>query len=218
MSEVIPLAKAQGQLIKFENELRKGGVIVLPVEGSYVYLADAFNHGAVKRIHELRGDTEGIACGVAIGSLDTLSGICSTVNENVKKLANEFWPGLLTLFMQPNTALTWNLGDNGSLGEFAVRIPNSNIVIELANKIGPLAIASAALAGRGPARKLDEVGALIGEINFYIDGGDLPEVGSSTVVRAKVIGLSDLEIVRVGAISLQELQKVLPEISLVEPS
>ena len=50
MSEVIPLESALTEIAKLENEIRKGGVIVLPIEGSYVYVADAFNSNAVKKI------------------------------------------------------------------------------------------------------------------------------------------------------------------------
>lgn len=214
MSEVIPFEMALDEIAKLENEIRKGGVIVIPVEGSYVYLADAFNIGAVKRIHELRGDEPGVALGVAIGKVETLSGISASNSDEFKKLANKFWPGLLTLYVQPNASLHWDLGDGNSLGEFAVRIPDSTILITLANNIGPLAMASAALANKGAAKNLDQVSALLSEINFYVDAGGLAESELSTIVRAKVIGAPELEVVRIGAISLKQLQDAIPSISL----
>lgn len=218
MSEVIPIDQALNEIAKLENEIRKGGVIVLPVEGSYLYVCDSFNINAVKRLHELRGDEEGVATSVAIGSPATLSGISANLTSELQKLADIHWPGLLTLYIQPNSALAWDLGDGGTLGEFAVRIPDSETLITLAKNIGPLAISSAALAGRGAAKSLDEVSALLGEINFYVDGGELSQSPLSTIVRAKVIGLSELEVVRVGAISLEELQATIPGISLAKPS
>jgi tRNA threonylcarbamoyl adenosine modification protein (Sua5/YciO/YrdC/YwlC family) len=216
MSEVIPLNIAITELAKLENELRKGGVIVLPVEGSYVYVADAFNTNAVKKIHELRGDEEGIATSVVIGRPETLNGIGNGITAEISKIAEKFWPGLLTIYIQPNSALAWDLGDGGELGEFAVRIPNSELLISLAKNIGPLAIASAANSGLGAARNLDEVGALIGDINFYVDAGLLESAPLSTVIRSKVIGLPELEVLRIGAISLEELQGQVPGISMVE--
>jgi tRNA threonylcarbamoyl adenosine modification protein (Sua5/YciO/YrdC/YwlC family) len=217
MSELIPLSNALTELAKLENELRKGGVVVLPVEGSYIYVADAFNTSAVKKIHELRGDEEGVATSVAIGKAETLTGIANGVTEEILKIANLFWPGLLTIYIQPNSALAWDLGDGGELGEFAVRIPDSEILIALAKNIGPLAIASAAKSGQGAAGNLNEV-VDIEEINFYVDGGPLVEAPLSTVIRSKVIGLSELEVVRVGAISLEQLQDAVPGISMGELS
>ena len=218
MSEVIPLESALTEIAKLENEIRKGGVIVLPIEGSYVYVADAFNLNAVRRIHQLRGDSEGTAASVTIGKVETLVGIGSNISEEILKIARKFWPGLFTIYIQPNSSLTWDLGDGGELGEFAVRIPNSELLIELAKNIGPLATASAANSGLGAARNLDEVGALVGEINFYVHGGQLPNSPLSTVIRSKVIGLPELEVVRVGAISLEEIRLEVPEITLVEHS
>lgn len=216
MSEVIPLSNALSDMAKLENELRKGGVVVLPVEGSYIYVADAFNSNAVKKIHELRGDEEGIATSVAIGKAETLNGIANGVTEEILKIAEKFWPGLLTIYIQPNSALAWDLGDGGELGEFAVRIPDSELLIALAKNIGPLATASAANSGMGAARNLDEVGAMIGEINFYVDGGLLEATPLSTVIRSKVIGQAELEVARVGAISLEQLQREVPGITVVE--
>ena len=218
MSEVIPLESALTEIAKLENEIRKGGVIVLPIEGSYVYVADAFNSNAVKKIHQLRGASEGTAAGVTIGKIETLVGIGNNIPDEILKVARKFWPGLLTIYIQPNSSLAWDLGDGGELGEFAVRIPNSDLLIELAKNIGPLATASAANSGLGAARNLDEVGALAGEINFYVDGGQLPISPLSTVIRSKVIGLPELEVVRVGAISLEEIRVEVPEITLVEHS
>ena len=56
MAQVIPQSAALENLAQLENELRKGGVVVLPIEGSYIYVADAFNLSAVEKIHILRGD------------------------------------------------------------------------------------------------------------------------------------------------------------------
>ena len=71
MSELIPAEDALAQIAKIENEIRKGGVIVLPIPGSYIYLVDAFNPLAVKKMHQLRGAEEGIAASVAIGKAST---------------------------------------------------------------------------------------------------------------------------------------------------
>jgi tRNA threonylcarbamoyl adenosine modification protein (Sua5/YciO/YrdC/YwlC family) len=214
MAQVIPQSAALENLAQLENDLRKGGVVVLPIEGSYIYVADAFNVSAVEKIHNLRGDESGTACAVAIGKIETLSGISSSVIPEIELLAKNFWPGLLTLMVQPNPALTWDLGDSGELGEFAVRIPDSKVLQELAKNIGPLAYASAAHLNRGAAKDLSEVSAINNEVAFYIDGGKLDSAPPTTVLRAKVIGKPGLEVTRLGAISLDKLRELLPDLSL----
>ena len=215
MSELISTEDALAQIAKIENEIRKGGVIVLPIPGSYIYLVDAFNPVAVKKMHQLRGAEEGVAASVVIGKAATLNGIAKS-NSEIVSLANKFWPGPLTILVEPNPALSWNLGDDGELGEFAVQIPNSELLLTLANNIGPLAFASAAAAGKGAAKSLDDVSALIEEIAIYVDNGSIPTSEKTTVVRSKDIGSKGVEIVRIGAISLGQIQEIIPEISLAE--
>ena len=215
MAEIISLAEAGANLAKLENEIRKGGVLVLPMEGSYIYLADAFNITAVQKIHELRGDEPGTSCAVALGKAETLNGITPALSQELSLLIKKYWPGPLTLLVPPNPALNWDLGDHGDLGEFAVRIPNSFLIQDLAKNIGPLAFASAAHNGRGAARDLGEVSAIGDEIAIYIDGGNLEVSDPSTVVRVKIIGVGGVEVLRVGGISLAQLRDFIPEISVV---
>ena len=214
MAEVLKVDEAIENIAKVENEIRKGGIVVVPIENGYVYLADAFNKNAVQKMHQLRGNPEGTSHGVLIAEALALTGISKHIPSTMQLLIDKFWPGPLTLYVQPNPALNWDLGDGGSLGEFAVRIPDSQIVQILSKNIGPLVFASASRAGNGQALNLDSIGAMPDEVALYVDGGELSNLKLSTVVRAKVIGESELEIVRIGAISLQQLQEILPEITL----
>ena len=46
--------------------LRDGKLIIAPIEHAYVFVADAFNHAAVKKIHLLRQDARGVAAQVLV--------------------------------------------------------------------------------------------------------------------------------------------------------
>jgi len=192
------------------GRISQGEVIIAPLESSYVFIGDAFNQRAVARIHELRGDAPGTACQVAMGSAATLQGITQQLPASLAELAREFWPGLLTLMVRPNAALQWDLGDGGALDTFAVRVPNQEFIREVISRVGPVAVASAAMSGRGAALSLDETSALPGEISLYIDGGKFERSLLSTVVAVTPTG--GVDCTRIGAISLEELRKVLPAI------
>ena len=43
------------------SALQEGKIIIAPLEHAYVFVADAFNHGALKKIHSIRGDDRGVA-------------------------------------------------------------------------------------------------------------------------------------------------------------
>ncbi|MSZ00042.1 MAG: hypothetical protein F2699_02720, partial [Actinobacteria bacterium] len=63
-----PRAKLTPVITKCVELLRDGKVLVMPLENGYVFVCDAFNHAAVQRIHILRGDEDGVACQVLVGS------------------------------------------------------------------------------------------------------------------------------------------------------
>ena len=132
--------------------IQRGEVVILPLEHSYVYACDAFSFAAVNRLHQLRNDPPGVAAQVLIGKARTLSGLAQGLTAGVTNLAEEFWPGLLTFNLPQNQSLSWDLGDGGHLKNFVVRMPNQTQTLEVLNATGPLAVASATLAGEAPVR------------------------------------------------------------------
>ena len=132
------------------SALKDGYVIVAPLEHSYALIADAFFHDAVRALHVLRGDALGVAAQVAIGNRDSIDGIARGISADARKLMENFWPGLLSLNLKPQAGLSWDLGDGNSLDQISVRIPNSEFILEVLKKSGPVAIASAALVGQSP--------------------------------------------------------------------
>ncbi len=221
MAEVIELDQIKDDPVQIEAAVEQvvaalgnSQIIVAAIEHSYVYACDAFDRDAVLRLHTLRGDDFGVAAQVMIGNVQTLEGIAQDVSEDISTLVARFWPGLLTLNMQPHSGLNWDLGDAQVLGEFAVRIPNRDFFRRVLQKSGPLAVSSAALAGRPPMLSIGGIAALYSDIGIYIDEGTLVSGPASTVIRHKVIGMDGgLEVSREGAISLAELQEVLPSIT-----
>jgi len=198
--------------------LNDGGIAVLAAEHGYVYACNAFDHEAVSGIHTLRGDPAYTACQVMVGKPDVLAGLSTDFDDEMKLLADAFWPGLLTLHLMPHYGLNWDLGDGGELSEFAVRVPGSELLRAVAESTGPLAIASAAIVGRPATREINFVPALESSIAIYVDEGTLPEGPASTVIRRSILGKSGgLEMTREGAISLGKLQATLPTLMAHAP-
>jgi L-threonylcarbamoyladenylate synthase len=191
--------------------LREGSLIIAPIEHAYVYVGDAFNHGAVKKIHQLRGDTRGTATQVMVAESKTIRGLTSEFSQTLENLSETFWPGLLTINIPPARGLVWDLGDERTLEEVAFRIPNEDFLREVARGSGPLAVASASLAGRPPTRKTSFFPALQSDYAALFDGGTLPEGPNSTVISIRDSGVT---LLREGAISLAELRQVTPNIAV----
>ena len=199
------------QVSKAVDALREGRLIIAPVEHAYVFVADAFNHGAVKKMHILRGDALGVAAQVIVGDIKTATGITKEFGPTTQSICERFWPGLLTLNIAPAQGLVWDLGDARSLEEIAIRVPDTNFLRKVAIEAGPLAIASANRAGMPPKRRGPLFPALDADYAYFFDAGELPEGPTSTVISVKSDGIT---LKRAGAISLAELRSVTPNIAV----
>lgn len=191
--------------------LRDGKLIIAPLEHGYVFVADAFNHGAVKKIHLLRQDARGVAAQVIVGDIKTVRGITREFGPTTTALCEKFWPGLLTINIPPAQGLVWDLGDERTLDEISIRVPAAEFLREVAAASGPLAIGAAALSGRPATRKSTFFPALDGDYAALFDAGELPEGPSSTVVSIKDDGVI---LRRQGAISLADLRTITPNIAV----
>jgi len=190
--------------------LKDGYVIVAPLEHSYAFIADAFFHDAVRALHVLRGDALGVAAQVAIANRDSIDGIARSISADARTLMENFWPGLLSLNLKPQAGLNWDLGDGNTLDQISVRIPNSEFILEVLKKSGPVAIASAALAGKAAITDSSDISFLDSEVAAIFTAGALPAGGASTVID--LTGFRS-RITRQGAISLSEITALVPDIS-----
>jgi len=214
MSEIIKLAESEfaAHVALAAKAIREGYVIVVPLEHCYVYLCDAFSHDAVRTMHVMRGDELGIAAQVLISEASRAVGIIRDATEELKKLMNAFWPGLLSITAKPQLALNWDLGDDRNLDRINVRVPAAEFARAIAAEVGPLATASAALAGQPAINTVDDISIDGIQLPFIFDGGTLVKGKPTTIVETTESGL---KVGRIGAISQTQLVEVTPDISLI---
>jgi tRNA threonylcarbamoyl adenosine modification protein (Sua5/YciO/YrdC/YwlC family) len=190
--------------------LKSGEVIIAAAEHGYVYLADAFDKDAVKAIHILRGDRTSVVAQVFIGDIKVLTGITARLTREQENLLNAFWPGLLSVTMKSQLALSWDLGDERRLGKVNVRLPNRKFLNAILLKTGPLAAASVALTGQSAILDLKKLSIYESDIGVVFDEGQLESGQLSTWID---ISENEITVVRVGDISLEKLRSIVPTIS-----
>jgi tRNA threonylcarbamoyl adenosine modification protein (Sua5/YciO/YrdC/YwlC family) len=198
--------------IAVETALRNinaGEVIVAPSEFGYVYLCDAFKKDAVKAVHILRGDAEGVVPQVFIKDAKVLTGLVTTVSSEVNLLTEKFWPGPLSITFNVQPGLSWNLGDNGRLGKVNIRVPNHKFLLQLLSNTGPLVVAAAALSGKASTLDLAALPINENDIGVIFADGVLVSPGKSTIIDATG---TILKIKRSGVINNNQLSEVLPDI------
>jgi tRNA threonylcarbamoyl adenosine modification protein (Sua5/YciO/YrdC/YwlC family) len=190
--------------------IKSGEVIIAAAEHGYVYLADAFDKDAVKAIHILRGDRTNVVAQVFIGDIKVLSGITARLTQEHDNLLKAFWPGLLSVTMKSQLALSWDLGDERRLGKVNVRLPNRKFLNAILLKTGPLAAASVALTGESAVLDLTKVSIYESDIGVIFDEGQLESGQLSTWID---LSENEITVIRVGDISLEQLRSIVPTIS-----
>jgi len=190
--------------------IKSGEVLIAAAEHGYVYLADAFDKDAVKAIHILRGDRTNVVAQVFIGDIKVLTGITARLTQEHDNLLKAFWPGLLSVTMKSQLALSWDLGDERRLGKVNVRLPNRKFLNTILLKTGPLAAASVALTGESAILDLTKVSIYESDIGVIFDEGKLESGQLSTWVD---ISENEITVIRVGDISLEQLRSIVPTIS-----
>jgi tRNA threonylcarbamoyl adenosine modification protein (Sua5/YciO/YrdC/YwlC family) len=125
----------------------------------------------------------------------------------MRRLVEAFWPGPLTLIVRAAPSLAWDLGQ--TRGTVAVRMPLHPVALEILTETGPLAVSSANLTGHPPATDAASAQEQLGDsIRVYLDGGSSGEPVASTILDLT----GDVpQVRRTGALSLEDLQAVLPE-------
>ena len=192
---------------KAAKAIADGYIIVIPMESSYAFACDAFRADTVRAMHVLRGDPLFTSAQVIVGSVRTTEGIVREETPEILGLMKKFWPGLLSLNLRPQLGLSWDLGDNNQLDRVSVRLPKAKFAKALAAQTGPLAIASAARKGTPPIKSLAEIKVSDSEVALMFDNGNLRKGPLSTVIEADETGV---RVLRVGAISLVEIQTIVP--------
>lgn len=196
--------------------IARGALVVLPTDTVYGIAADAFNVEAVAALLAAKGRDRQAPPPVLIPNVATLDALASVVPDAVRALAAEFWPGGLTIILDAQPSLAWDLGE--TRGTVALRVPNHPIALELLADTGPLAVSSANLTGQPAARTAASAHEQLGEsVAVYLEGG---EAGSdpSTIIDATALarGTGGIRILREGVISAAALREVIGD--LLEPA
>jgi tRNA threonylcarbamoyl adenosine modification protein (Sua5/YciO/YrdC/YwlC family) len=185
--------------------VRRGELVVVPTDTVYGIGADAFDPAAVRRLLKAKGRGPEMPPPVLVSAATTLDALAVGIPGYARALVEHFWPGPLTLVCTQQTSLQWDLGD--TRGTVAVRMPDHELVLEILERTGPLAVSSANITGRPPAADADAAEEMLGDdVAVIIDGGPARGDQPSTIVD--VTGPQG-RVLRTGVLSLADLNAVL---------
>lgn len=184
--------------------LKQGKVLAYATDTSYGFAVDAQNQQAVTKLYKVKGRDFKKPIHVVVPSIAYAKRIAD-FSLVAQKLAKKFWPGPLTLVLKVKdkklNALTSGTNFIG------LRMPNSNLALGLAKKLGrPITATSANLSGQPDSYSATTIIEQFQKQKFQpdivINAGRLPKTKPSTVV--KVDG-KQLEILRKGPIKFHQI-------------
>ncbi len=184
-----------------------GGIVAVPTETVYGLAADATNATAVAAIYAAKGRPSFNPLIVHVPDLAAARQL-AVFDEVALRLADDFWPGPLTLVLPlAGTAPVASLVTAG-LSTIAIRVPAHRAMRALLVATGrPLAAPSAnASGGISPTRAAHVLASLDGRIPLVIDDGATQAGLESTIVATE----GGIEILRPGPITASDIETCFP--------
>lgn len=194
--------------------IKRGGIVAFPTETVYGLGANIFDEKAIKRIFAAKlrpADNPLIA---HIGEMARIESITSAVPPAARVFIDTFFPGPLTVVL-PKSEQVPSIA-TADLDTIGVRMPGHPAAKEFLRACGvPVVAPSANLSGRPSPTTWEAVFEdLKGRIDCILQG-EATDIGlESTVVDCTE---NPPEVLRTGAVSLEQLRALVPETMMYEP-
>lgn len=186
--------------------VRRGDLVLLPTEGAYAVVTDAFSARGTAAMRAAKEAEEDLPLPVLVGRRTTVAGIAIRVGDDAHRLMDAFWPGQLTVLLTPQPTLAW---DHPQGAPVALRMPMHPVALAVLAAAGPLAATSANLPGLAAPLDADDALAQLGDaVSVALDAGpaDHDALPSSVVDATGAVPV----LLREGAVGLADLRRVCP--------
>ncbi|MBI0907224.1 threonylcarbamoyl-AMP synthase [Streptococcus uberis] len=192
---------------EFEEILHNGGALVLPTETVYGIFTKALDETAVNHVYQLKKRPRDKAMNLNVADYQTILEFSKEQPSYLKDLFEAFLPGPLTIILKANDKVpAWINSGKSTVG---FRLPNHPLTADLIKKTGPLIGPSANISGNESGKEYASIMAAFDhEVAGYED--DQAITGQdSTIVD---LSGEKAKILRQGALTADELKKVVPQL------
>jgi L-threonylcarbamoyladenylate synthase len=203
---------SQVEIKKAAQALKDGQLVAFPTETVYGLGADATNEKAVSRVYSVKGRPTGHTLIVHISSINRLDKWAVNIPEYALKLANEFWPGPMTLILKrSHLAQNFVTGGQDNVG---IRIPLNLVAHEVIKEfevlggsgvVAPSANRFGAVSPTSARDVVDELGDSLDHLDLILDDGPSRIGLESTIINC--LGATP-SILRPGAITVDMVEQV----------
>ena len=127
------LLKPTQETIEYACSLLKTGeIFAVPTETVYGLAGDATNQNAIQKIFTAKGRPSDNPLIVHISNFEMLKILTSHINSDAKVLAENFWPGPLTLIMPKSNYVCSQV--TAGLDSVGIRMPANKVALEIIEK------------------------------------------------------------------------------------
>lgn len=189
--------------------LKAGKLVAFPTETVYGLGADATSSVACRRIFQAKGRPPTNPLIVHVADIATARNFTAGWTTSAQRLAEEFWPGPLTLVLPRAAGCEVAELATAGLETIAVRVPAHPVARAILQSFGkPVVAPSANVSGHVSPTTAEHVAAdLSGRIDLIVDGGPAPVGLESTIVGCFARPL----LLRPGGLPRSEIEAVLGE-------
>ncbi len=195
--------------------LDKGELVGLPTETVYGLAGNGLNPEAVSKIFEVKNRPHFDPLILHSYSIDVIKQLTIEFPEKAIDLANNFWPGPLTILLKRNNKVP-DLTCSG-LDRAAFRVPDHPVALELLKSLDyPLAAPSANPFGYISPTSAVHVQNQLGEKISYILDGKVSNVG----IESTIIGFENDQpvIYRLGGLDISEIENIIGKVKVLAHS
>jgi L-threonylcarbamoyladenylate synthase len=193
--------------------IKRGGIVAFPTETVYGLGANVFDETAIGKVFDAKQRPADNPLIAHVSRIEQIGELASEVTNNARTLIEAFFPGPLTVVLTKTDAVPAIA--TAGLDTIGIRMPSSSLAHRFIEACAtPLVAPSANLSGRpSPTTWKAVLEDLDGRIDCILQGEPTKIGLESTVVdcsqKAPVL-------LRLGAVSLAQLQAVAPTVRLAE--
>lgn len=198
-------------IFKAKELLQNGQLVAIPTETVYGLGANALDEKAVLKVYEAKQRPFFDPLIIHVSGIDQALNYAELKDDRLKKLAQKFWPGPLTLLLPKKN----NIPDlvTSGLSQVAVRVPKHELTLQLLKQLNfPVAAPSANPFGYVSPTEAEHVNKQLGDkIDYILDGGKCT-VG----IESTIVGIEEGEVCvyRLGGLSIEDIEKEIGKVSL----
>ena len=193
----------ENQMNEICDVIQKGGIVAFPTETVYGVGIHFDDEEALERLMEAKNRDYSKAITLMVADKKDISQY-AYISPQAQKMIDQFMPGMITLIFKKKESVRDSMTNGKST--IGIRIPDSEFVLSLLKKVGPMLVTSANLSQHSNTTSTQEVlNQLNGRIDLVVDGKTSDNI-ASTVVD---VSQDEIKILRAGKITKEQIEEAI---------